>query len=195
VSGEFLSDEFYHAVDQVKPADQERLEQAGVSRQFLYRGAVRVGTVEAMTHTDGYYEPFSLGRRLYVVPAIPLCSIFDPEFDGNAPPIGDLIAFDLAEPNRFWVRTGAASFINPYAFAHASLYRVPLPVWSSPLAWLRAGGDGVVILDDTAHLPLWFGGLVAIQADSVELGRKIKARMAQQSKLPEIMVPAIRRVA
>ena len=59
----------------------------------------------------------------------------------------DLIAFDLAHPGLFWRRRGEALVLGNAYLEIASQEREPIPVFKTPMSWLKAGGAGICILD------------------------------------------------
>jgi hypothetical protein len=154
----------------------------GVPPNWLWGGPMRFGVVEIITDRRTY-QPMRGGRRALVVPAIPLRVGF---FDDD---IGDLIAWLPDNPGRWWHRAGVANFLNFEAVERADFFEEPLSLWATPLSWLQAGGEGAVVLDERAHLPLWFGGITKIDCESLELARQIKRRItAQEQRLPKIYV-------
>ena len=76
------------------------------------------------------------------------CLVFEVLSDDDETVI-DLCAFSTADPSRFGTGTGRAILLgeanvrNPASWAWGKA----LPIRRSPLAWLRAGCTGVVILD------------------------------------------------
>src|SRR5262249_31201106 len=80
----------------------------------------------------------------------------------------DLLAFHARYPHRWALRRDAAEWlgaIEPQYFAPE-----PVHVWRSPLAWLRAGCQGIVILSRDAASACR-GGIIAEDAEhAAELG-------------------------
>ena len=64
----------------------------------------------------------------------------------DAQPI-DMVAWHMAQPSRWWLRRGAGVLLGEIEVEHAVTYGEPLRVHRTPLGWLRAAGEGVVILD------------------------------------------------
>ncbi|KFG90039.1 hypothetical protein BV98_002212 [Sphingobium herbicidovorans NBRC 16415] len=59
----------------------------------------------------------------------------------------DMVAFDPRWPDRWLRRTGNAVLLNADDIAAPRWDAGTVEVWATPLDWLRAGGEGVVILD------------------------------------------------
>jgi hypothetical protein len=183
----WLADEFDAQAAAATREDLDALAAAGVSRDFLWMGPARFGVAEIEADGDRTYQPIKGGTNTVIVPADPLPPLSDPACLDWDP--GDLIAFRLADPSRWWVRTGAAPFLGFSAVEYAEHFRTPLRLWSSPLAWLRAAGDGAVILDPAIDLRLWLGSVGTIHADGIELGEEIERGLRTVARLPQIRVP------
>jgi hypothetical protein len=180
-----LWDEFIAATAAVSKRDFQLLvEDAGVPSNFLWGGAMRFGVAVIAPCDGGFYE-IAEGSEgafsAFILPALPL----DDDGDDD---LGDLIAFNLSEPDRWWVRRGTVPILNPVAILRAEIMRERLLVVSSPLAWLRGAGSGAVILDWQANLRLHLGGLSrGVAADSEKLARAIERRLAEPRR-PTIYV-------
>jgi hypothetical protein len=173
-----LAEEFTAATAAVKRADFDHLVAQGVPYTWLWAGPMRFGITSA-----GTYGPMPDGQRAFIVPAIPISN------DSVDNDVGDLIAWFPDTPSRWWCRYGATPFLNFEAIERAVHYHEPLRLKSTPLSWLRASGEGAVILDDSAHLPLWFGGVSKIVFEDLALARRVKSRMRKQERhLPDFYV-------
>lgn len=102
----------------------------------------------------------------------------------------DLVAFRPDTPRSFWSYTGAGMMLGADALDRAQHYSEPLAVHESPLDWLRAGCDGIVILDWKHYWPAYLGGLPALHASNVEFGRALSAKLSAPLQLPQILVAA-----
>ena len=177
------------ATTEVKRADFDYLVAQGAPYPWLWGGPMRFGIANIMT-SGTTYEPVPDGKRAFVVPAIPLR---DDVVDDD---VGDLIAFFPSDPSRWWCRCGTVPFLNLEAVERAAHFREPLRLKSTPLSWLRAGGQGAAILDDGAHLPFWLGGIGKIVFEDLELARRVKSRMRRQERqLPIFYVEDARAAA
>jgi hypothetical protein len=177
-----LIDEFTAATANARRSDFDDLERQGVPRAHLWHGSMRFGVTEIMVDS-GTYQPMRSGKRACLVPAIPLRDGF---FDED---VGDLIAWFPDNPSTWWCRFGAVPFLNFEAVERAAWFRQPLSLWSTPLAWLQASGQGAVILDPHTHLSLWLGDITTLEFDDAGLARRVRAKMtAEERRLPEFRV-------
>lgn len=184
-----LAEEFAIAAAMASPSHYHDLISEGVSREFLYQGGCRFGVVEIDPSADGLYQPAPGGRPAYVVPAQPIPAPWESGFPEDDP--ADLIAWLPSEPRRWWCRYGLAPILNPNAIERAVFHRDQLGVYSSPLAWLRAGGAGIVILSAEADLRLWLGGVPIVAADELGLGERIEAALRERPRaIPRVLVPS-----
>lgn len=183
-----LRAEFAAATAAAKREHFDALIAHGVASKYLWHGPMRFG-VSAITADDTHYQP-SEGRGMaFIMPLIPLVAPWEAGFPVTD--VGDLIAWLPHDPSRWWRRRGLLPLLNPCAVERAGFMREALRVWSTPLAWLRAGGDGIVILDETADLSFWLGGVGTIHADTLALGETIERRLrASRSSAPRVLVPS-----
>ena len=118
-----------------------------------------------------YYEPDDSGSWCIVIP-------IDDYFG-----IADLLA--VHQTGRWRLRTGNAVMLGAEAL-DAEVMGYGLRLFRDPLSWLRAGGDGAVILDDRAWPQLlWAANIVA---DDVAHGQAVRAKLQQLSSIPKIHV-------
>jgi hypothetical protein len=185
-----LWEEFTAAAAAVENRHFDWLERQGVPHDFLWHGAMRFGAAEIAPCNDGTYQPIESGQRAIIMPTIPVLSPAEWQEGDDIEDVGDLVAWRPEEPTRWWCRTGMLPVMNPGAVLGAEFYREPLKLWSSPLAWMRAAGEGAVILDPVANLRFWLGSVSEILADSHELGREIDRRLREpRVRLPRVMIP------
>jgi hypothetical protein len=114
-----------------------------------------IGVGRIVTHSDGLFEFHDDGEVALVVPE------GEPESPGWAV-VPDLVAFAPDNPSHWWLRRGEVDLLGAYNMTHWRLS--PTTVHETPLSWLRAGADGICIVDWsldplTALLPA--GDLVA----------------------------------
>lgn len=136
---------------------------------------VRCGPINV--RFGGYFDPAEDGQLAVLVPIFP-----------DAPSDDDMVAFFADNPSRWW-RNSTAPILNPDAIDRAIHFQEPLAVWSSPLSWLRAGGDGVVILTDDLDVGFHLRGVPTVNAETVELAQTIDRRLRVVVSLPRIRVP------
>ena len=137
-----------------------------------------VGLVRADTFGD-FWEPSEDGQLFLTVPAIGWSEVVD------------LVVFRLDTPERWWVRTGYAKALglDDAAIVRAAtpIWRLPgdplppsLPVFATPLSWLRNDAAGVVILHEKwAEYVL--GGIDAIIAEDSNHARHLHAALLRCS--------------
>ena len=129
-----LFDEFADAVLAIEQCHLERLACVGCKGIDISRaGLVGVANIEA--NGDGTYQRVDHGTAAVILPARENDRIID------------LVAFRTGEPGRFWLRAGLAAVLG-YDFATMCVdLERPLPVYPTPLSWLRAGGEGLCVLN------------------------------------------------
>ena len=103
----------------------------------------------------------------------------------------DLVAFHPVWPQQFATLHGSAVMLGE-ANMHPALADGPVRVRREPLAWVRAGGRGVVPLDLPAFARQALGR--AVVCDDVAHGKAIKAACDAEIKwtAPRISVAAVR---
>ena len=187
---DFLLREFSAATAGVKRVHFDLLEKRGVPHEFLWRNAMRFGIARIAVLSDGTYQPIEDGMPAIIVPANPLLSPAEFEEGDDINDIGDLIAWTPKQPDTWSCRTGTVPFLNGRAISAAEYRRERLKVCATPLAWMQAGGEGIVILDRRAYLPFWLGGLTDIIADPPDFAREIDRRLEEQAAArPRVLVP------
>lgn len=103
----------------------------------------------------------------------------------------DIIAFHTGQPARWWWRDGIGSLLGHDLLTRCVWPGDELPVVSTPLAWIVAGGEAVCILDwdlpDHEISPL--RDFYGLQCDSQILASRLRKRLAQPRKVPPISFP------
>jgi hypothetical protein len=140
-----LAEEFGQACVRMLSEDYwPHFERLNVTRDALERvGYVGVELVETAGHC---YWPSPYGNPAVVVacwlsePPGPHCCVENPI-------IADLVAFYPARPAVWWYRTGQGRALGWSRLAHAEATGEPVRLYRTPLDYLRAGGDGAVLLD------------------------------------------------
>ncbi|HWL06441.1 MAG TPA: hypothetical protein VNQ99_16160 [Xanthobacteraceae bacterium] len=112
-------------------------------------------------------------------------------FDIDLETVIDLVAWPCSDPVRFATAFGIAAGLgidqvtNPASFFLGK----PLAVHHTPLSWLQAGGQGVVILDDRSA-PRWLGeALGRLAAEDLEHGRRLARVLHGYLDLRRILAP------
>jgi hypothetical protein len=166
-----LAVEFCAAAMAASRVDVSALAALCVSAAWLWSGPSRFGIAEIQPHRDGTYDPLPGGRRAIVLPARPIEGLEDHD------PF-DLVAFFPEKPRQWWTRHGVASLLNPDAVDRASILREGLRIWRTPLDWLIAKGEGIVILEPAVNLRLLLAGAERLIVADVEQGTEIERRLA-----------------
>lgn len=113
----------------------------------------------------------------------------------DAETVLDVVAWSLDQPDRFLTLTGAAPALGMAAAANPATYALgfPLRLHRTPLAWLQAGCDGAVILDQAAG-GRWLRDLEPprLAAEDAAHARDLDAMLKAASPMPRIMVPSTR---
>jgi hypothetical protein len=117
-------------------------------------------------------EPYPDGLPALIVPAIE---------DGS---LIDLVAVSLAT-GAVRTRYGEVDYIGHNALFERSCDGEPVPVFADAPSWLRAGGDGIFIVDWT-HIRSHLGALPGLVCQTPALARRIRAVFEQA--LPPIHV-------
>lgn len=134
--------------------------------------------------TDGgYFTPADEGPAAFLV-AVP-----DPT---GAP--ADILAFNASTPRQWWLRRGDAAILGEPALDRAMALDEPLPVLSSPLDWLIAGGSGVVLLGPPQHWRAALAGARRLLVDDEALAEEIDREMNRRPNV-EIRTRSLRDAA
>ena len=125
---------------------------------------------------DGRFEFAEDGQPAIIVPCYDgLPFILDANPERHVEQLVDLIATETDKPSRVWLRRGEALILGSAYLDLAAEVASPLPVFSDPLAWLRAGGAGVVVLDWAWAPDLLLG--FELVAENLELGERLASAM------------------
>lgn len=130
----------------------------------------------------GAWEPAETGRHAIIVPV-------GATYGGQWwEEIHDLVAFRLAEPGRWWLRTGEVLLGAEHVDA-ATGRRGAITLVATPLDWLRLRGEAACVLDWTSADPrILFAGAERIECcttaadgrltDAPELAATLRRRVA-----------------
>lgn len=143
-----LNAEFDAAVSNLTMAHINELAEAGIS----YKSILRAGHVGVRRIADDgdLYRPDPDGFAAVILAAW---------FEGppsiyravEHPEIVDLIAWQIADPTRWWRRVwGPPPVLGEDTYLNAVVAGEPIRLFSSPHEWLRANCDGAVFLQDAA---------------------------------------------
>ena len=73
--------------------------------------------------------------------------MLDANAERHVEELRDLVAVDVDRPDRFWRRRGEALVLGLAYLEIAGQEGEPVPVFKTPISWLRSGGAGIAILD------------------------------------------------
>jgi hypothetical protein len=198
-----LHDEFLASLERAGEADFAALAAAGVADAALLRLPIPgvVGAAPVRPLAGGLYEPAGEGAesaiRAWIFPTNLLGTV------RRATP-EDLIAITQRPPHRWRLRRGAATVLGAHEIERRSFApprawhkdvldgptEEPLRLWKTPLAWLKAGCRGAVVLDWRAAAVDLLGIWTPIIAEDLGHGLDVQARLSQPFPCPEIRVPA-----
>lgn len=163
-------------------ADYKALLNAGVPKTFLARAmAEKCLGVDDIAVKNGLWMRRFRGERAIVIP----------EMSQATGQLTNLVAFHSETPRSFWrMLDGGAPFLGPDAIERAEHFNEPLMVHETPIEWLRAECEGVVILDWNHYWPLYLGGVKQVRTASIEFGRRLRDTLMRPLPIPEIQVAA-----
>lgn len=185
-----LAAEYRAALLATRREDLRTLLAAGIGLQTI---AALVPGVARITVAGSTYQPDPTGGAAFLLPVRvdhPLTpEAPDPVNVVRAGAIVDLLAFHPAHQFRWALRRDDGEWLG--AIEPQYLDPEPVPVWRSPLAWLRSGCCGLVILSSTPAdlyriLTSCHGGIVA---EDEEHASELRAALARPFPVPPIIVP------
>lgn len=162
---------------------------AGVSPEAI---AAATPAIARITVAGDIYQPDRAGGIAFLVPVRldhPVTpEAADPAETVRAGAIVDLLAFHPTHPHCWALRCDAGEWLG--AIEPQYLNPPPVPVWRSPLAWLRAGCRGLVILSTASAdryrvLAGCRGGVVAEDAGHAA---ELRATLTRPWPIPRIIV-------
>lgn len=170
----------------------QALQAAGVSPGALASavdysiGYAEIGVV------NGKWRPEFRGRPAIVLPEWAHTAKghgwwTDPDGDDVDVYLADLIAFPLNAPRTFWPMVGAVPALNFPAIEVVSYYGRALPVHETPLDWLKAGSEGVVILETRHYWPLILDGIPHLIANNRKFASQLLERLERPVAVPDVM--------
>jgi hypothetical protein len=118
---------------------------------WMWRDLIGSGPVMIQNTT---YQPYEDGEWCFLTPCWPWME--------------DIVAWHPATPGRWALRIGTGTMLGDVR------YDEPLRVHRTPLAWLRAGGEGVCFLDRSSIAPTLWGHGQRIIADDVAHMRELR---------------------
>ncbi len=154
---------------------------SGLPEDFLL-GCGMPGLAPIKPTDDGLFQFAEDGLIAVIIPAYDTVpGLVGARAERHVEELRDLVAIDVADPDRFWRRRGEVLVLGNAFLEIAAETRAPVPVFSNPMSWLRAGGAGIVVLDWTYARDLLLDH--ELVAEDLELGDHLEAALA-----PEIWI-------
>lgn len=113
-------------------------------------------------------------------------------------PTDDVVAFDPSTPERFACFTGRMFALGDHRIDNpASYFAVgALPLYRTPLDWLRAECQGVCLVDRRpAAIRARLAAVARVIVGDFEHGRELRDAFGRSQQRPKIIVPSDRRAA
>ena len=143
-------------------------------------GAPGVASIRALG--EGRFDLSENGCSVVILPVYdsetPAWAPLERRFDG----LLDLLAFEPTRPDCWWLRRGQAVLLGSIYLPLVLDEGCALPLYSNPLNWLRADGEGVVVLD-WEMAPALLCDVGEFLVEDVATGNRIEAALR-----PEIWV-------
>lgn len=98
-------------------------------------------------------------------------------------------AFRLEAPAVFWA-TSPIPFLGEDGLHRSTHFQEPLMVYETPLQWLRAGREGIVILDWQRYWPMYLSGVPVLRAIDPKFGRRLRDGLRRPLSIPDVQVAA-----
>ena len=171
-------EEFLAAMDGLDDQAAACLRRQGVSEKALHLWPGPVGVARIETHPLGIFNFAEHGHRAFIQPVL---------IGGEFTDIGDLIAWYPDDPARWWTRRYTGLPLGIDQLDCAEIESLPLAIRRTPLSWLQAGGDGIVVTD-WAMSALALRSVPILIAEDAEHGREIQRRLTIVAAAPEIRV-------
>jgi len=173
-----LHSEMNAACDRIRQPHLDQLLGLGVSSGTIAELGARqapFGVVSATACDDGLYVPGE-GPTHLVQPII----------DGGE--IIDLVAWRSLQPFRWWLRSGLGWALGQDNWTYRSAWDVgdPFAVHATPLDWLRAGCNGICIVDWSAPEVRELLTAEALRVGTPALGEALISTLSRPHRLPQI---------
>ena len=145
-------------------------------------GAGLPGLANIKPTRDSRFEFAESGRPAVILPAYDtIPGNLDVNPAAHVEHLVDLIAAYLDRPDQFWRRRGKAMILGTAFLECAGQEGEPVPIFKTPISWLRSGGAGIAILDWRMARELLLDHVLI--AEDLALGDQLAAVLA-----PSIMV-------
>ena len=180
-----LAREYWCALQSTRFTDLAPLPQAGVGGPGLAVGpalaCVRVAN-ETFVFDDEAASAFVIPVRVenHITP-----EVSDPVQTVRDGKIVDLVAFHPAHSHCWALRYGSAEWLG--AIEAQYLDPEPVPVWRSPLSWLRADCRGLLLLGDRASQYRILTLLNSIVAEDERHAAELRCVLARPWPVPQVV--------
>lgn len=158
-------------IDRLKARGADMLAIAEMGRHFHPFGVERV--IDA---GGGCYIPSDEGEPWVILP------VYD---DWE---LVDLVAFPTSAPDNWLLRLGVGWLLGLNDGRPSLENQETVRLHRSPLDWLRAGGDGISILDWSAPELFTLNDLAGIVVDDPGVKRQLVAALTRPVRLPNITI-------
>ena len=152
-----------------------RFRELGIPNSAIFGDRALVRVARIVTHSDGFFDFHDEGEPAIIVPE------GEPEVPGWAE-IDDLVAFKPTDPGNWWLRRGAVDLLGAYNIRPWKL--APTRIFESPLSWLKAGGNGVCILNWALNPGSVLLGAGHLQVESLALKTRLESRIKEAALAP-----------
>lgn len=152
------------------------LESLGVSRETvcdIMRHDYGFGVQRVTAADDGLYVPGN-GEMHLILPV---------RDNGE---LVDLCAMRSADPAGWLLRTGYGWALGLERGLEPHSWGDPVPVWLTPLSWLRAGCAGLVVLDWDAPEVRYLAGLPNLVCETAAQASRLREALTVPVRLPQI---------
>ena len=157
------------------PAAFARFREMGIPNGVIFGDRALVGVARVVISTGELFEFDDEGEPAIIVVE------GEPEVPGWAE-IDDFVAFKPADPGNWWLRRGAVDLLGAYNIRPWKL--APTRIFESPLSWLKAGGNGVCILNWALNPGSVLLGAGHLQVESLALKTRLESRIKEAALVP-----------
>lgn len=156
-----------------------RLRQLGVNQRTIAQMGNRHffgGSDRVIDIDDGLYAPSANGEPHLILPVFENCNLVD------------LVAFTSDKPLAWLLRLGVGWSLGLLDGLERHSGEDEVRLWASPLDWLRAGCDGLCILDWSAPEILELARLPNIRCQDSKIAELLRDALTRPYRLPNITV-------
>lgn len=174
-----LGKELQEAALSMGPLDFPRLRSLGLINTGVAEMGMRhhqFGLATIVDVGEGLFAPSPDGRRSMVVPVYENGQLLD------------LVAFSTSTPDDWLLRTGAGLALGLIDGFEPHTWGASVHLHKTPMDWLRAGGDGLCIVDWSAPDIYLFNDLPHITVDDDGLRSQLVAAVQRPAHIVPVSV-------